>query len=173
MIKTLNIEFEQAIRLLSSNAPISDKNTRKPVLFHDIRVGVYLYENNYSRDIVLAGLLHDAIEFINIKENTIKTEFGENILKLVLANSKDESLEKPQRNEELIKRCITNGQDALIIKTADTIDSFKYYSSIGNEEQLQHYCLEIANLIFKFIPTSFNDRIFEELKLWQNKYLVS
>ena len=53
------------------------------------------------------------------------------------------------------------------------VDSFKYYFSTGNEEQLQHYCLEIANLIFKFIPTSFNDCIFEELKLWQNKYLVS
>jgi hypothetical protein len=43
MTKSLNIEFEKAVRLLAEAFPVSDENTRKPVLFHDIRVGVYLY----------------------------------------------------------------------------------------------------------------------------------
>ena len=57
MSETLDLEFEKAIRLLTKHAPISDEKSRKPMLPHDIRVGVYLYENGYSRDIVLAGMI--------------------------------------------------------------------------------------------------------------------
>jgi GTP pyrophosphokinase len=169
MDKTLDIEFEKAVRLLSEKFPISDENTRKPVLFHDIRVGVYLYENNYSRNIVLAGLLHDAIEFSEIKSETISAEFGEEVLRLIKASTKDESIEKEKRNRELIERCIANGQDALIIKVADTIDSFKFYTKINNQDQLQNYCAKIADLIFELKPVEFNDKIFAELKTWQEK----
>ena len=60
---SLSLKFESAVRLLVEHFPISDQNSRKPVLFHDIRVGVYLYNNGYSEDVVLAGLLHDALEW--------------------------------------------------------------------------------------------------------------
>jgi len=62
MTKSLNLKFEKAVRLLVEYMPPSDTDSRKPILFHDIRVGVYLYENGYSENIVLAGVLHDAIE---------------------------------------------------------------------------------------------------------------
>jgi len=62
MTKSLNLKFEKAVRLLVEYMPHSDADSRKPILFHDIRVGVYLYENGYSENIVLAGVLHDAIE---------------------------------------------------------------------------------------------------------------
>lgn len=87
-----------------------------------------------------------------------------------MANSKDESIDKTQRNEELIKRCVAAGQDALIVKVADTIDSFKYYTSVNNDNQLQNYCLVITDLVFKYLPSDFNDKIFGELKLWQSKF---
>ncbi len=63
MEKLLGPLFEKAVHLLAKHRPFSDENSRKPALFHDIRVGVYLYEEKYSQDIVLAGLLHDAIEW--------------------------------------------------------------------------------------------------------------
>ena len=68
MSKLLNVKFEKAVRLLVEHFPPSDESSRKPVLFHDIRVGVYLYEHGYSEDIVLAGLLHDAIEWLSATE---------------------------------------------------------------------------------------------------------
>ncbi len=170
MEKNLDIEIEKAIRLLSENFPISDENTRKPVLFHDIRVGVYLYENNYSRDIILAGFLHDAIEFSEIKTETITAEFGEEVLRLIKASTKDDSItDKTEKNRELIARCVANGEDALIVKAADTIDSFKFYTKINNQDQLQNYCVKIANLISELKPSEFNDKIFDELNIWQRK----
>lgn len=169
MHKTLDIEIEKAIRLISKYFPISDENTRKPVLFHDIRVGTYLYEKNYSLDIILAGFLHDTIEFSKIDQEMLTNEFGKNIVKIVLACTKNRTLEKDQINEELIKRCAENGKDALIVKTADTIDSFKYYSKVNNIDQLQNHCIITANLIFKYLPKDFNDPIFEDLRKWQEK----
>lgn len=170
MDKMLNIEFEKAVRLLSEYMPISDEATRKPVLFHDIRVGVYLYEGGYSRDIVLAGLLHDLFENTDYDPGKLKAEFGDNVFKLVMASTKNEAIDKPQRNEEMIKRCAAEGQDALIVKVADTLDSFKYYSAVGNQEQLQNHCVKVADLIFKYKPKEFDDNIFDELKDWRDRF---
>jgi len=170
MSKTLNIKFEKAVRLLVEHFPISDEKSRKPVLFHDIRVGVYLYENGYAEDIVLAGLLHDAIEWSSATEKMLRDKFGDNVVKLVLASTKDDSItNKDKKTTELIKRCLKNGHDALIVKTADILDSFKWYSSQDNKEELQ-YCMRNANAILKYKPDDFNGKIFNELKKWQNKF---
>lgn len=170
MTKSLNIKFEEAVRLLTLHMPPSDENSRKPILFHDIRVGVYLYENGYKQDIVLAGVLHDAIEWSNLTEQMLKENFGDNVVNLIRASTKDDSLEdKKEKTIELIKRCIQNGQDALIVKTADIIDSFKWYSGQDNLGELT-YCMRNANAIFEFKPYNFDDKIFIELKTWQEKF---
>ncbi|MBI96134.1 hypothetical protein CL656_03215 [bacterium] len=62
-----------------------------------------------------------------------------------------------------------NGQDALIIKTADILDSFKWYSDQNNQSELK-YCVRNANAILKFKPDNFNDKIFDELKIWQQRF---
>lgn len=166
----LNIQFEKAIRLLVEYFPISDENSRKPVLFHDIRVGVYLYENNYSEDVILAGILHDAIEWSEITKEMLQKDFGDNVLRLILASTKNNSIiNKQEKINELIKRCVESGEDALVVKTADIIDSFKWYSSQNNSEELE-YCMLNAKAIFNFKPDNFNDKIFDELKEWQSRF---
>ena len=170
MSKSLNIEFEKTVRILVEHMSPSDENSRKPILFHDIRVGVYLYENGYSQDVVLAGVLHDAIEWSGADEQLLRDEFGDNVVRLIFASTKDDTIiDKEEKTNELIQRCVQNGQDALIVKTADIIDSFKWYSSQDNEGELK-YCMRNANAILKFKPEDFNDKIFDELKRWQSKF---
>lgn len=164
--KALNIEFEKAVRLLVKHFPPSDEANRKPAIFHDLRVGVYLYENGYPRAVVLAGVLHDTIEWSDITEQMLREEFGDDVTKLVLACTKDDSItDKQEKTNELIKRCAQAGQNALIVKAADIIDSFKWYSSQGNKEELQ-YCQRNAEAIFKFKSSDLDDKIFDELKQW-------
>lgn len=170
MIKSLNIKFEDGVRFLVQHFPPSDETSRKPVLFHDIRVGMYLYDHDYSEDVVLAGLLHDTIEWSDATRDMIKDKFGENVLKLILANTKDDTIEdKHEKTAELIQRCVKNGQDALIVKTADILDSFKWYASQDSIDQLK-YCMRNANAIFKYKESDFVDPIFDELATWKQKF---
>ncbi len=169
-MKKLNLQFEKAVRFLAKQLPISDENTRKPILFHDVRVGVYLYQHGYSADIILAGLMHDALEFSSMPEAMLKDEFGENVLRLVKANTKDDSIaDKEEKTNELIKRCVRNGKDALIIKAADIADSFEYYTATNNNDQLE-YCMRNAKAIFAFKPEDFTDPIFDRLATVMKQY---
>ena len=160
----LNLDFEKAIRMMAKFMPESKEESRKPILFHDIRVGVYLYENNYSSDIVLAGLLHDALEFSEISQEMLGVEFGENVLEIVKANSKDRTIEDSEKRiEENIQRCAESGEEALIVKTADILDSFKHYTETQNENELEYFRKTIK-MIKKHKPENFNDPIFEKLR---------
>ena len=169
MKKLLNIEFEKAVRLLVRSMPVSHEGTRKPMLFHGIRVGVYLYERGYSRDIVLAGVLHDLLEDTEVTEQELTDAFGDNVSRLVRASTKDRSIENgSDRTEELIRRCIENGEDALIVKAADILDSFMYYSGEKDTDEIR-YCLRNAEALFRGKPERFTDTIFMELKMWQER----
>ncbi len=159
----LDTKFEQAIRLLAEHLPFSSENTRKPILPHSLRVGVYLNNHNYKEKIIIAGLLHDILENTNIEEEKIKENFGQNVLELIKANSKNLEIKKEERNEEMIKRCAEHSEEALIIKAADTIDSYNYYQKVNNQDQLENHCKVIAELIFKYKPENFKDQIFIEL----------
>lgn len=59
--KELELTFERAVKLLTLHMPVGE-DRKKPILMHAIRVGLYLYEHDYSPDVVIAGLLHDILE---------------------------------------------------------------------------------------------------------------
>lgn len=163
----LEIDFEKAVRMLVEYMPPSDETSRKPALFHALRVGVYLYERNYPRDIVLAGVLHDTLEWSGITEEMLKEKFGDRITTLVRACTKDDSIKDPKEKiDELIGRCVHEGHDALIIKAADILDSFVYYTRTNNTKELL-YCARNADAIFRFKPEDVDDPIFDELKKWE------
>lgn len=167
---SFDIQFEKAVRILAQYMPISDETSRKPLMFHDIRVGMYLYERGYSEDVVLAGLLHDVLEWSDIDEQVVRDEFGDTIVRLIRANTKDDTIEdRNEKTNELIQRCVQNGQEALIIKTADILDSFMWYWAKKNENELQRHCVKTAGAIFRYKPEDWNDVIFDELRVWQEK----
>ncbi len=170
MSKSFDIQCEKAVRILAQYMPPSDETSRKPIMFHDIRVGMYLYNRGYSEDIVLAGILHDVLEWSSLDEQTLKDEFGDNVTRLVLASTKDETIaDKNEKSRELIERCIRNGQDALIVKTADIIDSFKWYSRQKNEKELQGHCVKNAKAILEAKPEEWDDDLFDELRMWKER----
>lgn len=164
MSNTFGARFEKAIRLLSEKLPLSE-NLIKPTLFHSIRVGLLLYELGYSENIVLAGLLHDIIEDSDINELEINELFNKEVATIVKANSKNDSiLDTKERAEELIRRCILAGENALIVKAADIIDNYHYYAKTNNKKGIK-YCLNNSQLLINNIPDRFKDPIFEKLKV--------
>ena len=149
--------IEKAVRMLCEYMP-NDGELSKPTLLHSIRTGLYLYDNKYDQDIVLAGLLHDIIEDTEVAGQKIEDEFGKSVLNMILANSKDKS----DRINELIKRCIAAGESALIVKSADVIDNFRYFKRTQDSNGID-YCIRNAKAILKNKPDNFQDKIFKEL----------
>ncbi|NTW45723.1 MAG: HD domain-containing protein [Candidatus Moranbacteria bacterium] len=167
MNASIDVEFERAVRALAERMPVSEEGSRKPILFHDIRVGVFLYGKGYSRNIVLAGLLHDALEWSDMSEEALRDGFGEDVLRIVQANSKDRTIEDSrERIDDMVRRCAEVGEDALIVKTADTIDSFEHYTKTGNTGEIERHCMPIAEAILRLKPHNYQDAIYEDLHPW-------
>ena len=164
------IEFEKSVRFLVTNLPETEEDSRKPILFHNIQVGEFLYNSNYSRDIVLAGLLHDTLEWSHANESEIVSFFGENVLRLIKACTKNDTIQdKNEKTRELISRCVKEGEDALVVKSADILDSFRWYAEQMNEGEIQ-YCVRNARMILELKPAQFEDKIFSELENWLIRY---
>jgi len=127
-------QIEEAIKFLVFVIRKSGRNP-KPVILHSIKVGIHLYNLEYDKDVVIAAILHDVIEDTDTKIEEIKLKFGNNVAKLVEANSFDESIEhKTERYKENFERCHKAGKDALIIRVADFFDNLDYYNLASTKE---------------------------------------
>jgi len=169
---TLNVDIDRAIRFLAEYLPQSDETSRKPILPHNIRVGMKLYEcsfeRGYRKEVILAGFLHDTLEWSGANEDALYRVFGRDIVRLVQANTKDDTIEDgKEKTKELVERCARAGQEALLIKTADILDSFQWYTAMENEGELE-YCRRNAEEIFKNRDEHWHDPLFEELQKWHN-----
>ena len=149
-------KFEDAMRLLVSHFP---KETKKPALFHSMRVGTYLWNNNYSEDIQIAWLLHDALEDTSMTEEEILKLCWKEVLAIVQANSEDDSVETSLQKEDIVKRCAQVWENALIVKMADVYDNFKFYTQQENISELER-CKWFVELILKYKKENWNDSIF-------------
>ncbi|MCA9364577.1 MAG: HD domain-containing protein [Candidatus Moranbacteria bacterium] len=138
---------------------------KKPALFHVVRVGTHLFEQNYGRDIVIAGFLHDVLEDgTDVSENMIDVEFGNSVLQIVKANSKNEDInDKQKKKEDLINRCIVTGKSACIVKAGDILDNFFYYEMTQNKDELLRHCVPHAQLLLSKLPDKYAGRIFQRL----------
>ncbi len=159
----LGMQCEKAVQLLCASMPVGEER-KKPLLMHSLRVGMFLYEKNYSRDIVLGGLLHDVLEWTESSETVVRDTFGDAILAIVKANTKNREITDPaERRREYINRCIETGEDALIVKAADVLDSFRFYTATGNAEEIRR-CKDMVKAIFEKLPETFRDPIFGLLR---------
>lgn len=176
MIEQQYLDYEKAITLVANSIPSDEKQT-KPTVFHSIRVGTYLYLNRYSRDVILAGFMHDLIEDTQITLEFVAKEYGENVARLVGANTKNSDIKDSyQGKTDLINRCIDGGADAVFVKMSDVLDNYKYYERTKNKSELQ-YCSTLASLLFNRInqfpavaEAVLNTKIAMELKGFLEKF---
>lgn len=152
--------FEQAVLEFVKYFP--EETQRKPFFYHSIRVWVFLWNQWYSEEIQIAGLLHDTLEDTSISENTIENLFWKKVLQIVKVNSKNHSLPKEEILENIVKRCSDYGIDAMIVKIADIYDNFLFYKKEKIFSEIER-CKKLSNLILKY-KKDYNDKIFNFLE---------
>lgn len=108
----------------------------KPLILHSIKVGMRLMELKESKEVVIAGFLHDLIEDTDCKIEEIKEQFGERVATLVTACTFDRNIKDyKERWRNLISNIKRVGRDALIIKLADQMENLPYYMLISDDEK--------------------------------------
>ncbi len=155
-------KFEHALKLLVEYFP--EEKQKKPTLFHCMRVGAFLWRGNYSEDIQIAGLLHDALEDTSLPENIIETLFWKDVLQIVQANSEDNTLEISKQKEDIVQRCAQVGENAMIVKMADVYDNYLFYVQQQNVPEIER-CQKFASYILKYKKSDWIDPIFQKAEV--------
>lgn len=81
--------------------------------------------NGSEPNVVIAALLHDAIEDQGIPAETIATEFGQQVAAIVLEVTDDKSLPKAERKRRQVESAPHKSREAKLIKLADKISNVR------------------------------------------------
>ena len=104
------------------------KDTKaSPYINHLIGVTETLWSVGDVRDVSLlvAAILHDTIEDTDATADEIKSQFGEEVLSLVLEVTDDKSLPKQTRKQLQIEHAPHKSEKAKLLKIADKINNIR------------------------------------------------
>lgn len=128
-------EYDRAVIFLSEAVSQSPELPVATIL-HSVRVGLYLQRRGCSKEVILAGLLHDAVEDTHVTVGQIEEKFGRGVAAFVEAKTFDENLPSGERSRDSIDRCKLLGRNALLIKAADLVDNLRFYLAFANPNKL-------------------------------------
>jgi GTP diphosphokinase / guanosine-3',5'-bis(diphosphate) 3'-diphosphatase len=99
----------------------------EPYINHLVEVAKLVADATDGEDpnLVIAALLHDAIEDCEVPRELIAETFGEDVASLVEEVTDDKSLPKPVRKDEQVKTAPTKSPRAKILKLADKISNLR------------------------------------------------
>lgn len=144
MDKNFEEKFKKILDFVSQSNLDSPNKPAKP---HVKRVGEFLFSKGFSDEVVVAGLLHDMLEWSSVTEKELTEKFDKEILEIIKANSKNwEIVDINLRRMDTINRCLLVGDTAMAVKIADVIDSVRHYFLIGNEKELERFLIYARSL---------------------------
>ena len=98
----------------------------EPYVGHLLEVAALVAEADGDNiDLIIAALLHDAIEDQGVSRATIAANFGERVAALVEEVSDDKSLPKATRKELQIETAGAKSRDAKLLKLADKTSNLR------------------------------------------------
>lgn len=105
------------------------KITGEPYFSHPLNVARILRRAGFSEDVVIAGLLHDAVEDTSMTDQDIRQIFGDVVADLVASHTENKALSWEERKAHTIEqvRTVTLEEKALIVADKlDNLSSVKY-----------------------------------------------
>lgn len=122
------------------------KGTNIPYISHLTNVMKILCENGCSQEVIVAGILHDAVEDTPVSLDLISLKFGNRVAELVAAASENEKLETGNQEENSWKERKqhtidslqkTDSVDKLLVSCADKLDNTRAilqdYRKLGDD----------------------------------------
>lgn len=132
-----NKRLEEAIQFAVRNhAGQFRKGTLLPYIVHPLETLQILYSMRADTNLLIAGVLHDAIEDTPATETEIRALFGDDVADLVTAHSEDKSKSWIERKSHAIKELEKSGKRLKMLVMADKVSNLRSmmadYKRIGN-----------------------------------------
>jgi (p)ppGpp synthase/HD superfamily hydrolase len=126
---------------------------RAPFILHPLEVAALLASRGFEDDVVVAGLLHDAVEKSEAGIDDVRERFGDRVAESVAAVSEDPSIsDYAARKAALRDRVAAAGPDAQAVYVADKIAKARELRADGAlddpglQQRLEHYEQSLARL---------------------------
>jgi (p)ppGpp synthase/HD superfamily hydrolase len=117
-----------------------------PFILHPLEVAALLASRGFEDEVVVAGLLHDAVEKSEAEIEDIRDRFGDRIAEMVAAVSEDPAIsDYGARKAALRDRVAGAGPDAHAVYVADKITKARELRAEGElddsqlRQRLEHY----------------------------------
>ena len=117
------------------------RKTGEPYIVHPLCVADILTSIKADRETIIAALLHDVVEDTETSKNDIKTNFGDNVARLVDGVTKINNINVSTDNEYLTsyyKKIIVGMSEdvrVIIIKLADRLHNMRTLYALDHEKQ--------------------------------------
>jgi|SRR5690606_9697644 len=114
-------DLDRALRTLSWAFDASSMS-QEPVVLRSVELAFFLRDLGYSRNVQVAGMLHDLLNHTRYPLHDIAHDFGDEVSVLIMANTFDPAIEDPvEQYEEAFPRCIAWGAEAAVIMAASLL----------------------------------------------------
>jgi len=126
----MNLIHEAIIFAARKHAGQVRKGTDIPYITHPMEVmQILMSESSYSNDVIIAGILHDTLEDTKTSPSEILNLFGEEVLKLVVAESEDKSKTWKERKQATIDSLADASWRVKLVCLADKLSNLRSMSS--------------------------------------------
>ena len=110
---------------VSKHSEKTHEAAKKPRITHPFEVMKILTENGCSENARAAGILHDVLEDTDATEEEIRKNFGDDVLKIVAAESGDKTKSWEERKQAAIDGLSEAGYEVKMLFFADMLSSLR------------------------------------------------
>ncbi len=177
--------FSKALGYLISLCPEKKQEWGEDFFLHPVRVASILAENNFDIETILAGLLHNTTLFDSVSEEYIESNFGKEVLSLILSikritglNLNCETLKEADSKRKMVFALVDDIR-VIFIKLADRLDFIRIatnfdpsfqkdlaseviyiWTPLANRLGMANLKIELEDLSLKYL----NPDVFAQLK---------
>jgi len=120
-----NLIHEAIVFAAMKHAGQVRKGTDIPYISHPTEVMQILTENGCQENVIVAGILHDTLEDTGTAPAEILEHFGEEILKIVTAESENKSKTWKERKQATIDHMAGASLEAKLVCCADKLSNLR------------------------------------------------
>jgi (p)ppGpp synthase/HD superfamily hydrolase len=104
---------------------------QEPYINHLLEVASLVAEATSGSDptVVIAALLHDAVEDQGVTSQVLASEFGQHVADIVMEVTDDKTLPKDERKRRQVENAGKKGREAKLVKLADKTSNLRAIAS--------------------------------------------